>query len=297
MRGKPTPAARNFPEMEKKRAVFKRSVRKFSDHSPTRRIKDTLVAEEPFTVVWRSSDGESERLASTMRTPGNDLELAAGMLFAEGVLISKRELHQPSFCAGGAANELNRLKAELRIPGTTVRSRLGHRPSASLPQSACGLCAVDDLSSPEALLKWAAGRFRATPAAPKPEQLRDALEHLQSSCPLFAATGASHASVIIGSEGDALAAFEDVGRHNACDKAIGSLLLQQSDDSDFQLPAGSGLLVSSRFSFELAQKAVSAGVAWMASVGAPTHIAVELAERCGVPMYGFLTHERFNQYV
>ena len=219
------------------------------------------------------------------------------MLFAEGVLVSKRELHLLSFCAGGGVNELNRLKAELRISGTTVRERLGHRPSASLPQSACGLCSVDDLSNPEALLKWAADRFRATPVEPQPELLRKALEHLQSGCPIFAATGASHASVIIGSEGDALAAFEDVGRHNACDKAVGNLLLQQNDDSDFQLPPESGLLVSSRFSFELAQKAVAAGVAWMASVGAPTHLAVELAERCGVPMYGFLSRGRFNQYV
>lgn len=283
--------------MEKKRAVFKRSVRKFSDDSTVRRTKDTLVAEEPFTLVWRSSDGESERLASTMRTPGNDLELAAGMLFAEGVLVSKRELHLLSFCAGGAANELNRLKAELRIPAATVRKRLGHRPSASLPQSACGLCSVDDLSNPETLLSWASGRFRASPSEPKPEQLRQALEHLQSSCPVFAATGASHASVIVDSEGKAVAVFEDVGRHNACDKAIGSLLLQQTDESDFQLPGGSGLLVSSRFSFELAHKAVSAGVSWMASVGAPTHIAVELAARCGVPMYGFLSRRRFNQYV
>jgi FdhD protein len=103
--------------------------------------------------------------------------------------------------------------------------------------------------------------------------------------------------VVVDSQGEPLAAFEDVGRHNACDKAIGSLLLQQNDDSDFQLPPGSGLLVSSRFSFELAQKAVSAGVSWMASVGAPTHIAVELAERCGVPMYGFVSHQRFNRYV
>ena len=283
--------------MEKKRAVFKRSVRKHTVESPVRRFKDTLVAEEPFTVVWLSEDGESERLASTMRTPGNDLELAAGMLFAEGAVRSKRELHVLSFCAGGGTNELNRLKAELRLPGRTVRARLGHRPSASLPQSACGLCSVDDLSNPEALLAWAARRFRATPLEPDRQTLHKALDHLQSGCPLFAATGASHATVIVGPSGEALATFEDVGRHNACDKAVGSLLLQQEEEGDFQLPEGSGLLLSSRFSFELAQKGVAAGASWMASVGAPTHIAVELAQRCGVPMYGFVSRERFNQYV
>ena len=282
--------------MEKKRAVFRRSVRKFVEQMPVKRFKDTLVAEEPFTLVWQSDDGESERLTSTMRTPGDDLSLAAGMLFSEGVLRSKSEIHVLSFCAGGASNELNRLKADLRLSASEIRRRLGHRPSASLPQSACGLCAVDDLSSPKVLLEWAARRYRGCPTEPEQESLQLALTHLQERCPLFSATGASHASVIVDGSGALLSATEDVGRHNACDKAIGSLLLNDNRER-FLLAKGAGLVVSSRFSFELAQKAAAASVSWMASVGAPTHLAVELADRCGIPLFGFLSRRRVNRYV
>jgi FdhD protein len=283
--------------MEKKRAVFRRSIRKYSEQEQPKRFKDTLVAEEPFTLIWVSSDGESDRLASTMRTPGDDLSLAAGMLFSEGALFLKKELHTLSFCAGGGSNELNRLKAELRLGASQIRGRLGHRPSSSLPQSACGLCAVDDLSSPTVLINWAAQRYRGTPTEPSHEHLRLALGHLEKSCPLFSATGASHASVIVDGNGGLLSAAEDVGRHNACDKAIGRLLLADDTDRHFQLPETSGLVVSSRFSFELAHKAVAAGVSWMASVGAPTHLAVELAERCAVPLFGFLSKRRVNRYI
>jgi FdhD protein len=283
--------------MEKKRAVFRRVVRKHTEDSPAKRVKDTLVAEEPFTLVWESNDGQSERLGSTMRTPGDDLSLAAGMLFSEGTLLFKKELHMLSFCASGAVNELNRLKAELRLSASEIRARLGHRPSASLPQSACGLCGVDDLSNPSVLLEWAAKRYSGSPVEPPGERLLQALTHLEESCPLFSATGASHACVILAADGARLSSGEDVGRHNACDKAIGSLLLADERQQPFQLPAESGLLVSSRFSFELAHKATAAGVAWMASVGAPTHLAVELAERCGIPMFGFVSRRRFNRYV
>ncbi|MFA5506526.1 MAG: formate dehydrogenase accessory sulfurtransferase FdhD [Vulcanimicrobiota bacterium] len=282
--------------MEKKRAVFKRSVRKICEDSPVRWVKDSLVAEEPFTLVWQSSDGRSERLASTMRTPGDDLSLAAGLLFSEGVLLARSELHTLSFCGGGTANELNRLKAHLRLDADTIRGRLQHRPSASLPQSACGLCAMDDLSSPQTLLEWAGSRYRGKPVVPNSALLRAGLQRLQTGAPLFSRTGASHATVLVGPE-ESFSVHEDVGRHNACDKAIGSVLLLEGEDKPFQLTAGTGVLVSSRLSFELAQKALAAGAAWMASVGAPTHLAVELAERCQVPVFGFLSDRRFNRYV
>lgn len=282
--------------MEKKRAIFKKSVQRIVSDS-MKRHKDSLVAEEPFTLVWQSIDRVSERLASTMRTPGDDLALAAGMLFSEGAVRSKNEIRTLSFCAGGGVNELNRLKAELLLSSTTVSERLGHRPSASLPQSACGLCAVDDLSVPSVLLDWAASRFQGSPSEPDLALLHRALGYLEDSCPLFKTTGASHASILISHDGELLRAAEDVGRHNACDKAIGGLLLASERDEPFQLPPRSGLLVSSRFSFELAQKGIAAGASWMASVGAPTHLAVEVAERCGVPLFGFLSRKRHNRYV
>lgn len=262
-------------------------------HEP-KRFKDVLVAEEPFTVVWQSLDGASERLASTMRTPGDDLSLAAGMLLSEGLLTGKHELKQLSFCAGGGVNELNRLKAELRLSRAEIQERLSHRPSAGLPQSACGMCALDDLSSPETLLKWSASRYHGKPAVADRELLLSALRELQSGCPLFSQTGASHATAVLAADGTALKVAEDVGRHNACDKALGGLLLES--DGRFQLPPHTGVLFSSRLSFELASKAAVAGAAWIASVGAPTHLAVALAHRLELPLYGFVSEERFNQY-
>ena len=283
--------------MEKKRAVFRRSIRRFEQGKTSIRRKDSLLAEEPFTLVWWSLDGDSDRVSSTMRTPGDDMSLAAGILFSEQVIQGLSELKTLSFCSGGGVNELNRLKAELRISGTLTRERLSHRPSSSVPQSACGLCSVDVLSNPQALLDWAAARYKGRPAAGSQELLQRALHHLENSCPLFRATGASHATVLVDGRGDLLSLGEDVGRHNACDKAIGALLLADKDGREcFQLPPESGLLVSSRFSFELAYKAVAAGVSWMASVGAPTHLAVELAQRCGIPLYGFVSAERYNLY-
>jgi FdhD protein len=283
--------------MFKKRATFRRPIRRVRAGETQKRTKDTLVAEEPFTVVWQASDGKSERLASTMRTPGDDLALAAGMLFAEGLLQARRELNVLSFCSGGGVNELNRLKAELRLSSQVVEERLGHRPSAALPQSACGMCGLDDLSSPDALKAWAASRYRGQPLSADLSHLHKALDDLDSNCPLFELTGASHACLLLSKAGELLAVGEDVGRHNACDKAIGQLFLDEKTGQDpFLLAVGTGVLFSSRLSFELASKAVAAGVSWMASVGAPTHMAVELAERCEIPLYGFLGRERHNRY-
>lgn len=270
------------------------SVKRHEHGQEPRRFKDVLVAEEPFTVVWQSLDGISERLASTMRTPGDDLSLAAGMLLSEGVLRGKNELKQLSFCAGGGVNELNRLKAELRLTGAQIQERLSHRPSAGLPQSACGMCALDDLSSPQTLLKWSAARYQGSPAAADRELLVRALTALEQSSPLFSGTGASHATAVLAADGRALRVAEDVGRHNACDKALGGLLLES--EGPFQLPPETGVLFSSRLSFELASKAAVAGAAWIASVGAPTHLAVALAQRLGMPLYGFVSEERYNQY-
>lgn len=283
--------------LQKRRATFKRSVSKETTDGKRKRFKDTLVAEEPFTVVWESSDGVSERLASTMRTPADDLALAAGMLFSEGVIRKKGELHLLSFCAGGGVNELNKLKAELRLDSEEVGRRLSHRPSNTMPQSACGMCGLDNLNSPERLLEWASQRYQGKPVSPTEDMISAALEALDTDCKLFSHTGASHACVILDSASEVLALGEDVGRHNACDKAVGQLILEQAVPHEpFQLPDESGVLFSSRLSFELASKAVAAGAAWIASVGAPTHLAVELAEKCRLPLLGFVSRTRINRY-
>ena len=285
--------------MHKKRRTARIEVRKFQGQEP-RKSRDLVIVEEPLTVIWQSADGPGQKLLATMRTPGEDNELAAGLLFSEGLLRHKGELEVLSFCASGGPNELNRIKAQIRIPQEQAQHRLARRPSNSTPQSACGLCTFDELSNPKTLLQWAASAQPQNWArsAPGTELLHRALAHLESQAPTFLATGASHAAVIVDAKGDLLAAAEDVGRHNACDKVIGALFLASKTrgDGDFQLPPGSGLLFSSRLSFELAAKAVRAGAAWIASVGAPTHLAIELACGCGMPAVGFLSRERHNSY-
>ncbi len=287
--------------MHKKRRTAKVTTRRFEGDIPPLRKRDLVVVEEPLTVMWQAAEGPVERLAATMRTPGEDNELAAGMLFSEGLLTQRDELEVLSFCSGGGPNELNRLRAGLRIPLAEAQRRLAHRPSASLPQSACGLCAFDELANPKALLAWAVGlRPQGVEGvSPATSLLHLGLEHLQGSAPTFAATGASHAVVVVGGQGQKLAAAEDVGRHNACDKALGELLLNQRpvEGSPFRLPPECGIVFSSRLSFELAVKATRAGAAWIASVGAPTHLALELAEACDMPLIGFLSKERHNRYL
>lgn len=283
--------------MHKKRKTLKLSISKV-DQDGSKRARDLLVVEEPLTILWQATDGPVERLSATMRTPGEDNELAAGLLFSEGLLHHHQELDVLSFCASGGQNELNRLRAALRFSKAEAQRRLAHRPSSGMPQSACGLCSFDELSNPKALLNWARAQKPegVEPVTPTRKLLDEALDLLGREAPVFAATGASHAVVILDSRGKLLSSAEDVGRHNACDKAIGKLFLNGMRDEKFRLPAGTGMLFSSRLSFELAAKAVRAGVSWMASVGAPTHLAVELAQQCGTPALGFVGRERFNLY-
>ena len=283
--------------MHKKRRTVKLSISKVSDAS-AKRERDLLVVEEPLTILWQGVDGPVERLSATMRTPGEDNELAAGLLFSEGLIWHRGELEVLSFCASGGQNELNRLRAKLRFPHAEAQRRLSNRPSSSMPQSACGLCSFDELSNPKALLNWASGQKAqgVEPLIPTRQLLDSALDLLEREAPVFTATGASHAVVIVDSEGKLLSLAEDVGRHNACDKAIGHLFLNWKPEQKFRLPTGAGILFSSRLSFELAAKAVRAGASWMGSVGAPTHLAVELAQQCGVPAIGFVDRHRFNLY-
>lgn len=283
--------------MQKQRRTIRRMVRRVEAEAGARR-RDLLLAEEPLSILWQAWDGPVQRLAATMRTPGDDYALAAGLLFSEGLLRRADELETLSFCASGAVNELNRLRARLRLPLHEVEARWAHRPSHTLPQSACGVCGTEDLSSVAGLLDWVLRGRAATalPHRPSPLLLAQALQHLEERATLFAATGASHACVIVDREGSVLSLAEDVGRHNACDKAIGVLLLSAPAKLPFALPAGSGVVFSSRLSFELAAKAIRAGASWIGAVGAPTSLAVELASRCSLPTFGFLRPSRFNEY-
>ncbi|MDR7391905.1 MAG: formate dehydrogenase accessory sulfurtransferase FdhD [Armatimonadota bacterium] len=247
---------------------------------------DFLATEEPMEV--RLVAGPHRRtVAVTMRTPGNDFELAAGFLFCEGVVRSRDEVSRIAYCLDEG------LDAEQRYNVVTVELRGNCLPDLQplerhfYTTSACGVCGKASL---EAL------RIRGCPVLDggpvlEPRLLRELPERLRRAQGLFAQTGGLHAAALFDAEGRLLAVREDVGRHNAMDKLVGWALLEG------RLPLrDSVVMVSGRASFELVQKAVAAGAPVFCAVSAPSSLAVEVARAFGVTLVGFLRGDRFNVY-
>ena len=245
---------------------------------------DTLVAEEPLEIRLNGRP-----LAITMRTPGDDFALAAGFLVSEGVLARAEEVANIVYCAGATAdgsNTYNVVDVQL-APGVPV-------PDISLERnvyttSSCGLCGKASLDAVRTTARWPIADtppIRVTPAllSALPDQLRAAQR-------VFDRTGGLHAAALFSPGGELLDLREDVGRHNAVDKLIGRAL--QSG----RLPLSQSiLLVSGRASFELAQKAVMAGIPLLAAVSAPSSLAVDLAAETGLTLVGFLRGASMNVY-
>jgi FdhD protein len=264
------------------------------DGDATRYEDDRLAAEEPLEI--RLAAGGAERIvAVTMRTPGNDAELAAGFLYAEGVVADRRQIRRLTDClddpdsgsaadaAGGTACE-NRLWVELVAEGMPDLAPLERHFFAT---SACGVCGKAGL---EALaiggrgplpVEWTVDR-RVLAALP---------DRLRAAQGLFAATGGLHAAALFTPDGELVAVREDVGRHNALDKLVGRAFL------DGRLPLSRSIvLVSGRSSFEILQKCLAAEVPVVCSVSAPSSLAVDVARRFGITLVGFLRGERANVY-
>ncbi|WP_030548939.1 formate dehydrogenase accessory sulfurtransferase FdhD [Streptomyces albus] len=245
---------------------------------------DTLVAEEPLEIRLGGKP-----LAVTMRTPGDDFALAAGFLVSEGVLGRAEELAGIAYCAGatdGGGNTYNvvdvRLAPEVPVPSITLERNV-------YTTSSCGICGKASLDAVRTTARWPVADeppVRVTPAvlAGLPERLRAAQR-------VFDRTGGLHAAGLFSPEGELLDLREDVGRHNAVDKLVGRAL------QDGRLPLSRCvLLVSGRASFELAQKAVMAGIPVLAAVSAPSSLAVDLAEETGLTLVGFLRGASMNVY-
>lgn len=259
------------------------------DGAATRHDDDLLAAEEPLEI--RMAAGGVDRIvAVTMRTPGHDAELAAGFLYAEGVIADRREVRRLTDClddgdgdAGGSACD-NRLWVELaaeRMPDLAPLER------HFFATSACGVCGKAGL---EALA--IAGRGRLPVEWTVDRRVLAALpDRLRAAQGLFASTGGLHAAARFTPDGELVAVREDVGRHNALDKLIGRAFL------DGELPLSRSIvLVSGRSSFEILQKCLAAEVPVVCSVSAPSSLAVEVARRFGITLVGFLRGERANVY-
>ena len=246
---------------------------------------DVLAAEEPLGI---RVDGTA--LAMTMRTPGDDIELAAGFLVSEAVVHSPADIARMKVCDGttcGHADHdgLGNIVDVTLAPGVTVAE--GARRSF-LTTSACGVCgkaSIEDIC----VLPQAA--VAADPVRVRPEVLAGLPDRLREAQRVFANTGGLHAAGLFTPDGELIVVREDVGRHNAVDKVMGWALLAG------RLPlAGCILLVSGRASFELVQKAVLGGIPVLAAVSAPSSLAAELAEEAGLTLVGFLRGTSMNVY-
>jgi FdhD protein len=237
---------------------------------------DFLAVEEPLEIRLGL-----QSFAVTMRTPGNDLELAAGFLFSENIIKSASQIRLLASLDEDPNIVMVQFEAEDQAGPARIERRF-------LVTSACGVCgksSLEDLASNKCPLVPADG-LRVDPSVIY--QLADRLRRAQA---VFESTGGLHAAALFTTEGELTEVREDVGRHNAVDKLIGAALLHHRTPLEDSL-----MLVSGRASFELVQKALMAGVPVLAAVGAPSSPAVSTAERCGMTLIGFLRDGRFNVY-
>ncbi|MGW2779955.1 formate dehydrogenase accessory sulfurtransferase FdhD [Streptomyces populi] len=270
------------------RVTERRKVIRIRDGAVSTR-PDTLVAEEPLEIRLNGRP-----LAITMRTPGDDFALAAGFLVSEGVLGRADELQNIVYCAGATVDGSNSYNVvDVRTaPGVVV-------PDITLERnvyttSSCGLCGKASLDAVRTTTRWTIDDTQGGTAPPvrlEPDLLASLPERLRAAQRVFDRTGGLHAAALFTEEGELVDIREDVGRHNAVDKLVGRAL------QDGTLPLSrTVLLVSGRASFELAQKAVMAGIPMLAAVSAPSSLAVDLAAETGLTLVGFLRGSNMNVY-
>jgi FdhD protein len=251
---------------------------------------DRVAVEEPLEIRlgYATPDGRAVRsLAITMRTPGDDFELAVGFLVSESIVRRRDDVLAVEYCGTAAAGSgrHNVVRVELASDVSFDPARLNRHFYTT---SSCGICGKTSLDALHALdvvaPPAAAPVFSETTLVGIP----DALRARQAT---FEDTGGLHAACAFTPDGDIVVTREDIGRHNAVDKVVGWLF-----DND-RLPAdGLGLMVSGRASFELVQKALCAGMPLVAAVSAPSSLAIDLATEFGITLVGFLRGESFNVY-
>jgi FdhD protein len=240
---------------------------------------EKLAVEEPLEIRLGG-----RRFTLTMRTPGNDEELAAGFLFAEGFINDASELGEIRRVRGRkGAPEPNAIDIILNVPADGLRTRLKRNFTIS---SSCGVCGKTSIDSIRRRVMPPSDSARVAPSV-----VLGLATKLRDSQRVFAATGGLHGAAIFDLDGTLVALREDVGRHNAVDKLVGYAL------TNAILPLASHMMmVSGRLSFEIVQKAAAAGVPILAAVSAPSSLAVELAEEIGTTLIGFLRDGTFNIY-
>lgn len=252
-----------------------------------KQLRDSLAGEEPLEIRIRSSSGETVPVSVTMRTPGADFELAVGFLFGESLLADPAEVTAIRYCveeAGREAQRYNVVTVDL-APGAAFSPAALRRNFYTT--SSCGVCGKASMDAVIGNIPALVQRELRLPAGLLPA-LPLRLREAQS---VFESTGGLHATGLFSGDGELLLVREDVGRHNGMDKVVGAAFLAGGIPLRQRV-----LLVSGRLSFELVQKAARAGAEVLAGVSAPSSLAVELAERCGITLVGFLRGSGFNVY-
>jgi FdhD protein len=264
-------------------------ISKFTNGTQERHV-DSVAVEEPLEIRlgWSTPDGRATRSISiTMRTPGDDTELAVGFLLSESIIHAATDVASIDVCGEPApdSGNYNTVKVELNA-GVDVD--LGRLQRHFYTSSSCGVCGKTSL---DALRATGATSLRDDTAVFSKDILTTIPGKLRESQATFDTTGGLHAAAAFTRSGKLVMTMEDVGRHNAVDKVIGALSLAG------QLPASElGLMVSGRASFELMQKALVAGMPLLAAVSAPSSLAVQLAQEFDLTLVGFLRGETFNIY-
>ncbi len=245
---------------------------------------DKVAVEEPLLIQLEYSTASGQMLkdiAVTMRTPGNDDELAVGFLFTEGIIKSAEDISEIK----NAHADENGIQVILK---ENILPVLGNASRNFYTTSSCGICGKASIDAIQTVSQYAAIKNNSLIPAATFYSLQNELKKQQK---IFEDTGGIHASALFDAGGKFMMLREDVGRHNALDKIIGAAMLNK------QLPLYNCiLLLSGRASFELVQKAVMAGIKIIASVGAPSSLAVEMATENDVTLVGFLKADRFNIY-
>jgi FdhD protein len=270
-----------MPRNSARRAILRIDV----DAGTTRR-PDTLAAEEPLEIRVGPAGAPRPPLAVTMRTPGDDLDLAIGFLLTEGIIRGADDVRTAQLCAGtDTPNTYNvvdvTLAPDVPAPATD--------PSRNFyTTSSCGVCGKASIDAVRTRSQFDLGGDDVTVAAEVLAELPGTLRRAQR---VFEQTGGLHAAALFDADGSLVTIREDVGRHNAVDKLVGWAVRER------RLPLSRlVLVVSGRASFELVQKAAMAGIPVLAAVSAPSTLAVALAEESGMTLVGFLRGATMNVY-
>jgi FdhD protein len=263
-------------------------VQEFREDS-LRSREDRLATEEPLEIRLAWPGRTAERVGVTMRTPGHDFELAAGLLFAEG-LLSPVALETVAYCTDvrlTAEQEFN--VVTVTLTGPPPRDSVTRGDTVTAAASACGVCGAQSIDDVMALADVRTTAPAASGAISE-EVLRSLPDRLRTHQRVFESTGGLHAAGLFDEHGELLVLREDIGRHNAVDKVHGARLLAGEST------AAPVMCVSGRIGFEIVQKAVAGGSGVLAAIGAPSSLAVRLAQESGLGLVGFLSGHRFVVY-